>query len=156
MKVRVITVSQRQPDWVTAGTHEYARRLPREWAFEIVELKPAVRGAGTTVERAKATEADRIAAAVPKGATVVALDERGSAWSTAEVAQKLKLWARGGRDLAFVIGGADGLDDRVRQQAVATWSLSPATMPHGLVRVVLTEQLYRAWSLANGHPYHRA
>lgn len=156
MKVRVITVSQRQPDWVQAGADEYARRLPREWAFQIAELKPVARTSGVTVERAKALEAERIAAAVPKGALVVALDERGSAWSTADVASRLQEWSRSGRDLVFVIGGADGLDASVRQTAAACWSLSPATMPHGLVRIVLTEQLYRAWSLASGHPYHRA
>lgn len=156
MKVRLITVSHRQPDWVVAGATEYARRLPREWAFEIVEIKPVARGAGVTVERARASEAERILAAIPKGAQLVALDERGSGWSTADVAKRIGEWTRAGRDLALAIGGADGLDAAIRAAATATWSLSPATLPHGLVRVVVVEQLYRAWSLASGHPYHRA
>ena len=103
-----------------------------------------------------AVEAERLRAAVPSRARVIALDERGQAWSTNDVARHLCAWLRDGRDLAFVIGGADGLDPALRQQAEHRWSLSPATMPHGLVRVVLTEQLYRVSAVMSGHPYHRA
>ena len=155
MKMRLLTVSQRQPGWVIEGAAEYARRLPREWGFEVVEVKPA-RVGGASAERLMAVEAERLRAAVPSRARVIALDERGQAWSTNDVARHLGAWLRDGRDLAFVIGGADGLDPALRQQAEHRWSLSPATMPHGLVRVVLTEQLYRVSAVMSGHPYHRA
>lgn len=156
MRIRLLTVSKRQPGWVGEGTHEYTRRLPREWAFELVEVKPMARMAGVTVERIMATEAERLRAAVPKGAFVIALDEGGEGWSTAALAARLGGWQQQGRDLAFVVGGADGLDPTLRRDADLRWSLSAATLPHGLVRIVLVEQLYRAASLLGGHPYHRA
>lgn len=156
VKVQLITVSHRQPDWVVAGCAEYERRLPREWSYSVVELKPVTRGGGTTVDKARATEGERIRAAVAKGARLIVLDERGEAWTTEKFAERMTRWARDGRDLAFVIGGADGLDPALVASAEGRLSLSAFTMPHGLVRVVFAEQLYRVASLNAGHPYHRA
>lgn len=155
MKVRLLTVSQRQPRWVAEGCAEYEKRLPRPWQFQIVEIKPEARTSGTTTQRVQASEADRIRNAIPKGALVVALDERGDSWSTAHFAEQIEGWQQTGRDLVFVIGGADGLDPEFRKSADHRLRLSRMVMPHGLVRVVMVEQLYRAASVINGHPYHK-
>ena len=142
------------PDWVTAGWNDYARRMPRDFGLELVELKPEPRDRGKPVPQLLAAEAVRIGAAC-KGARVIALDERGESWSTRTLADRVGRWRDSGASLAFVIGSADGLDDSVRRQAAAIVSLSAMTLPHGLVRVVIAEQLYRAVSLLGGHPYHR-
>jgi len=155
MKVRLLTVSHRQPSWVDAAFAEYEKRLPREWAFQLVEVKPEARTSGASTERVHAAEAARLRAALPERARVVALDERGKSWTTAELAKHLERWQQEGRDLAFVIGGADGFDPAFVASADVRVSLSPMTLPHGLVRVVMVEQLYRAASILRGHPYHR-
>jgi 23S rRNA (pseudouridine1915-N3)-methyltransferase len=155
VKVRLLTVSHRQPEWVALACADYERRLPREWSFQVVEVKPEPRGAGASTARVQAAEAARLRAALPKQPWVTALDERGAAWSTAVLAERLAKWQQQGRDLAFVVGGADGLDPELRDAANERWSLSPLTLPHGLVRVVVVEQLYRAASLLQGHPYHK-
>jgi len=155
MKVRLLTVSQRQPKWVAEGCAEYEKRLPRAWQFQIVEIKPEARTSGATTERVQTGEAKRIRAAIPKGAIVVALDERGESWSTVQFAEKIEGWQLRGRDPVFVIGGADGLDPEFRKSADQRLSLSRMVMPHGLVRVVMTEQLYRAATVIDGHPYHK-
>lgn len=142
------------PGWVDAGFAEYARRLPREWALELVELKPAARDRGRSVEQMLAAEAERIAAACA-GFRSVALDERGAAWSTQELATRLRGWQERGHDVAFVIGSADGLHADIKSHAAAVVALSTMTLPHGLVRVILAEQLYRAATVLAGHPYHR-
>jgi 23S rRNA (pseudouridine1915-N3)-methyltransferase len=154
MKLRVVALGQRMPAWVDAGWKDYARRMPREFALELCELKPEPRARGKPVERLLAAEAVRIAAAC-KDAQIVALDERGEAWTTRVLAVKLSRWRDEARDVAFVIGSADGLAESVRQRAAATVALSALTLPHGLVRVVVAEQLYRAVSLLTRHPYHR-
>jgi 23S rRNA (pseudouridine1915-N3)-methyltransferase len=154
MRLRIVALGQRMPSWVTAAVADYAKRLPRETSFELVELKPAARDRGRTVAQMLAEEARAIATACT-GTTVVALDERGAAWTTRELAERLARWREGGRDVAFVIGSADGLDASVKAAASAVVALSAMTLPHGLVRVVLAEQLYRAASLLAGHPYHR-
>jgi 23S rRNA (pseudouridine1915-N3)-methyltransferase len=142
------------PAWIAAGWNDYARRLPRELQLELVELKPEPRDRGKAVAEILATEALRIVAAC-RGATVVALDEIGTPWSTRDLAGQLRRWRDEGRDIAFVIGSADGLDPALKRQAAARFSLSALTLPHGLVRVLLAEQIYRAASLLAGHPYHR-
>jgi 23S rRNA (pseudouridine1915-N3)-methyltransferase len=154
MKLRVVALGHRMPGWVDAGFDDYARRLPREWALELVELKAAARDRGHSVEQMLAAEAQRIAAACA-GFRSVALDERGAAWSTHELAALLRSWQERGHDTAFVIGSADGLHADIKLHAAAVVSLSAMTLPHGLVRVVLAEQLYRAATLLAGHPYHR-
>ena len=155
MIVRVVALGHRMPAWIAAGWNEYARRLPQDLTLELVELKPEPRDRGRPVAQLLAGEALRIAAAC-KGARVVALDERGEAWTTRTLAERLGRWRDDGETVAFVIGSADGLDDGVRRRAAAVVSLSGMTLPHGLVRVLLAEQIYRAASLLAGHPYHRA
>jgi len=154
MKLRVVALGHRMPEWVVAGWNDYARRLPRDWPLELIELKPQPRGRGKPVAQVLELEAVRIAAAC-KDAAVVALDERGSAWTTRELAGRLAHWRDEGCDVAFVIGSADGLAPAVKTRAAAVVSLSPLTLPHGLVRVLVAEQLYRAVTLVAGHPYHR-
>ena len=154
MRVRLLTVSQRQPSWVISACAEYEKRMPRAWQFEVLEIKPEARTSGVTRQKVQAAESIRIKNAVPKGALVVALDERGESWTTERFAEKIEGWQQIGRDLAFVIGGADGLDPQFRQQADQCLSLSKMVMPHGLVRVVMVEQLYRAATVIDGHPYH--
>ena len=154
MKVRIVALGHRMPGWVVAGCDDYARRLPREYAVGIVELKPAVRERGRSVAQMLAAEATRITAACA-GFRMVALDERGEAWSTREFAARLRGFRDAGDDVAFVIGSADGLDRDLKTDADLLLSLSAMTLPHALVRVLLAEQLYRAVSLIQNHPYHR-
>lgn len=153
MKITIVAMGQRMPAWVDAVCAEYAKRLPREFAVDLVELKPAPR----TLPAAAilAHEAARIADACGR-ATVVALDERGDAWTSAELARRLGRWRDDAQDVAFVIGSADGLDAALKAGAHARLALSAMTLPHALARVVLYEQVFRAWSLLQGHPYHRA
>ena len=155
MKVCLLTVSHRQPAWVEAACADYQRRLPREWGFQVLTVKPEARKPGAPTARVQAAEAQRLRAAAPKNAWIVALDERGAAWTTAAFAGQLARWQQQGRDVAFVAGGADGLDPALRDGAAERLALSALTLPHGLVRVVLVEQLYRAATLLQGHPYHK-
>ncbi|MEO6593845.1 MAG: 23S rRNA (pseudouridine(1915)-N(3))-methyltransferase RlmH [Planctomycetota bacterium] len=155
MKLRLLTVSHKQPGWVDEGVLDYTRRLPREWGFQLVLVKPEARTAGASTPRVQAGEAKRLRAALPKGARVIALDERGSAWSTRQLADEIGRWQQEGRDVAFLVGGADGLDPELLATADQRVSLSAMTLPHGLVRVLMIEQLYRAASLLAGHPYHK-
>lgn len=143
------------PPWVEAGFAEYAKRLPREMPLSLVQIKPEPRRAGATVERLAAAEAARIRAALPERCFKVVLDERGGGCTTHALAQRLESWQMDGRDIAFVIGGPDGLDPAIRNDADWLWSLSPLTLPHALVRVIVAEQLYRAVSILQNHPYHR-
>jgi 23S rRNA (pseudouridine1915-N3)-methyltransferase len=154
MKIRIVALGHRMPAWVAAGFDDYARRLPREFALELLEIKPEPRDRGRSVDQILASEARRIASAT-RGWHVVALDERGEHWTTARLARALLEWRDGGFEVAFVIGSADGLAAAVKRDANVIVSLSALTLPHGLVRVLLAEQLYRAASIARGHPYHR-
>jgi len=142
------------PGWVGAGFDDYAKRLPREWMLELIELKPERRERARMVPGMLAAEASRIAAAC-SGYRVIALDERGAAWSTRDLATHLRAWRDAGHDIAFVVGSADGLHADIKTHAAAVVALSAMTLPHGLVRVLLAEQIYRAYSLLAGHPYHR-
>lgn len=155
MRIRLLTVSHKQPGWVLDGCAEYEKRLPREWGFQLLEIKPEPRTSGASTDKVQAAEAKRLAAAVPKGAWVVALDERGKAHSTRALADRVAAWQQQGRDVALLVGGADGLQPALRDAADERLSLSALTLPHGLVRVLLVEQLYRAASLLQGHPYHK-
>jgi 23S rRNA (pseudouridine1915-N3)-methyltransferase len=154
VKLRVVALGHRMPAWVAAGWDDYARRMPREFALELVELKPEPRDRGKPVAQLLAAEAPRIAAAC-RGAELVALDERGEPWTTRRLAEAVARWRDDARDAAFVIGSADGLAEPVKRGAAAVVALSALTLPHGLVRVIVAEQLYRAVSLLSGHPYHR-
>ena len=155
MRVSILSVGHRMPEWIQAGFHEYVRRMPPEIRVELVELKPEGRGAARSAERAKAAEGARLLAALPSGAELVALDERGKSVSTQALSVMLAGWMRDAVAPAFAIGGADGLSEAVKERAAKLVSLSALTLPHGLVRVVLAEQLYRAWSILARHPYHR-
>jgi len=142
------------PAWVSAGFDDYTRRLPREFALELFEIKPEPRDRGRSVAQILAAEARRIDAATA-GRCSIALDERGERWTTARLAQALRGWSADGTAIAFVIGSADGLAESVKRNADVIMSLSALTLPHGLARVLLAEQIYRAVSLIRGHPYHR-
>jgi len=154
VKLRIVALGHRMPSWVTQGYEDYAKRMPRELPLELVELKPEPRDRGKPVPQLLAAEAVRIRAACAES-QVVALDERGAAWTTRDLAARLTRWQGEAEDVAFVIGSADGLDPALKRDAQATLALSAMTLPHGLVRVMLAEQLYRAVSLNAGHPYHR-
>lgn len=154
MRARIVAIGERMPAWVAEGFGEYRKRLGRELPLELVEIKPPVRG--RDLKRAMAEEGEALLAAVPRDAHVIVLDGCGSAWSSEQLAEQLKRWRMDGRDLAFLIGGADGHADAVLQRANQRWSLGPLTLPHMLVRLVVAEQLYRAAMIAAGHPYHRA
>lgn len=156
MRIYLIAVGTRMPDWVVAGYTDYARRMPRECSLQLVEIAPGRRGKSASVERAIREEGRQMLAAIPKDCRVVALDVRGRSWSTAELAGQLQDWLGAGSDVALLVGGPDGLDPACLERADTRWSLSALTFPHALVRVLLAEQLYRAWTLATGHPYHRA
>lgn len=143
------------PAWIQEGFNEYAKRMPPEARLELVELKPEERGAGRPAQKAKAVEGERILEAIPQGATVLALDERGKAVTTQGLSVMLSEWMRDATHPVFVIGGADGLSEDVKKRADKLVSLSALTLPHALVRVLLAEQLYRAWSILARHPYHR-
>jgi len=155
MKLLVVAVGHRMPAWAEAGFVEYARRMPREARIELIALKPAARGSGQTALRVLEAEQKRIVGALPANCLRVVLDERGVLMSTAELAKRFVRWRESGRDIAFIVGGADGLAEGLKREAAFQWSLSPLTLPHALARVVLAEQLYRALTLLHNHPYHR-
>jgi 23S rRNA (pseudouridine1915-N3)-methyltransferase len=155
MKIRIVALGTRMPAWVDAAVEDYLKRLPRELAAQLVEIKPQPRDRGRTLEQTLAREAERIAAATQGWRTIV-LDERGEPWTSARLAQRLGEARDRGRNLAFVIGSADGLDPQVKRDADVIVSLSALTLAHGVARVMLAEQLYRAASMLAGHPYHRA
>jgi len=154
MKLAVVAVGQRVPDWAQAAWDDYAKRFPPELRVELRAVKTEAR-ASKSLEAIFAAERQRIEAAIPKGARVVVLDERGTTLTTMALAQRIKDWQMGGDDVALVIGGPDGLDPEFKRAAHERIRLSDLTLPHAMVRVLLVEQLYRAWSINAGHPYHR-
>ncbi len=155
VKLIIVAVGTRLPDWMNAGFAEYAKRMPRELPMELVEIKPEPRTTGKPVDAMMAAEAKRIEAALPPRCRRIVLDERGEAPDTQALARRLSVWQGEGDDIAFLIGGPDGLDPTLKQGAHERLRLSSLTLPHGLARVVLAEALYRAYSLQIGHPYHR-
>jgi len=156
MQLVIVAVGQRMPGWVDDGFAEYAKRMPPEMRIELREVKPEVRGANRNAAAVMALEATRIRAALPKRARLVVLDEHGKDVTTLQLADHLADWRAGGSDVALVIGGADGLDPDLKREANLALRLSSLTLPHGMVRVLLAEQLYRAWTVLQQHPYHRA
>ncbi len=154
MKLLVLAVGHRQPDWVNAGCAEYVKRMPRELLTSVVEIKPEGRGSKTR-EQLLAAERERIQAALPGACRLVVLDERGDDLTTLQFARRLEGWMQDGRDTALLIGGADGLDESLKRDAESRLRVSSLTLPHGLARLVLCEQLYRAASVLKNHPYHR-
>jgi 23S rRNA (pseudouridine1915-N3)-methyltransferase len=154
LKIRIISVGHKMPGWVESACAEYIKRMPREATVEIIEIKPEKRAAGNSTENIQLLEAKKLLDAVGRD-FLIALDERGIELTTLQLAEKFKAWQSSGRDIALVIGGADGLHAAVKQQADWLWGLSKLTLPHGMVRVLLCEQLYRAYSVTQNHPYHR-
>lgn len=154
MKLRIISVGHKMPDWVELGCAEYLKRMPREMTVEIVEIKPDKRASGKNAVQVQEAESKRIIEAAGRD-YLIALDEHGQEVATLQLAERMKNWLGGGRDVSLVIGGADGLHTDVKTRADWLWSLSKLTLPHDMVRVLLAEQLYRAHSVINNHPYHR-
>ncbi|MFG6136763.1 23S rRNA (pseudouridine(1915)-N(3))-methyltransferase RlmH [Halomonas sp. B23F22_10] len=155
MKVRLLAVGTKMPDWVTRGVEEYRKRLPRDFVLEVEEIAPGARGKNADTRRAIAQESERLRARLKGDEHLVALEVGGKTWSTEQLARQAEDWRLGGRDVVLLVGGPDGLDPALSASADQRWSLSPLTLPHPLVRILLAEQLYRAWTLMVGHPYHR-
>jgi len=155
MKVRLLAVGTRMPAWVAEGVEEYRKRLPRDFALQVEEIAPGQRGKNADLSRAMASEAERIRARLRGDEHVVALEVGGKAWSTERLGEQAEGWRLAGRDVVLLVGGPDGLAPELSAAADQRWSLSPLTLPHPLVRILLAEQLYRAWTLMVGHPYHR-
>ncbi len=154
MKLLIVAVGQRVPHWAQTAWDDYAKRFPPELRVELKAVKTEPRGS-KTLESLYAAERERIEAAIPRGSRIVVLDERGSALTTQALATKLRAWQLASDDVALVIGGPDGVDPGLRQAAHERIRLSDLTLPHAMARVLLIEQLYRAWSINAGHPYHR-
>ncbi|MGA7802490.1 MAG: 23S rRNA (pseudouridine(1915)-N(3))-methyltransferase RlmH [Gammaproteobacteria bacterium] len=155
MQIHLIAVGTRLERWVEDGYREYAKRLPKECALRLVQIPPGKRTRGSDPGRAVREEGQRMLASIPRDSTVVALAVDGRGWSTEALADQLRDWLADGRDRALLIGGPDGLWGDCAARADTRWSLSPLTLPHPLVRILVAEQLYRAWSVVAGHPYHR-
>jgi 23S rRNA (pseudouridine1915-N3)-methyltransferase len=155
LKITLVAVGQKMPAWADAAYEDYAKRFPPEFKLELKAVKAEPRGSGKSVEQMMAAEAARIEAALPKGAFRVVLDERGTRLSTLQMAERCRGWLGQGGDVAVVIGGPDGLHPSIKESAQDTWRLSDLTLPHAMVRVLLAEALYRAWTVIVNHPYHR-
>lgn len=156
MHIRLLAVGDRQPGWVDDAFDAYAGRMPRDWRFRIDAIPTAKRGKSQDASRAIAEEGERLLGRLKPGEALILLDERGKRLDSKAFSSQLESWQEDGTDIAFVIGGPDGVSEAVRERAGFALSLSDLTLPHGLARVLLAEQLYRAWSLSTGHPYHRA
>ncbi|MFQ5468813.1 MAG: 23S rRNA (pseudouridine(1915)-N(3))-methyltransferase RlmH [Gammaproteobacteria bacterium] len=156
MNAQIIAVGQKVPAWVAEGYKDYAKRFPRDWVPRLVEIATPRRNKGISAEQLQNQEWKKMSNAVDSGALLVALDVIGKPWTTEQFSKHLELWRNDGRKPAFLIGGPDGLASSCLERASYTWSLSALTLPHALVRVVLIEQIYRAWSMLANHPYHRA
>ena len=155
MKIKLLAVGTKMPAWVTQGYDEYARRMPSDMQLQLQELALGFRGKGADLTRAIAKEGEQMLAAIPAQDYVIALDVLGKPWSTEQLAKECGNWRMGGCNVTLLVGGPDGLDPACVARADQRWSLSSLTLPHPLVRVVLAEQIYRAWSLLNNHPYHK-
>lgn len=156
MKIYLLAIGARMPSWVEQGYKEYAKRMPRECELQLVEVSSKKRGKQAVTDRILAEEGKDLLAAAPRGSLIVALDVLGKPLSTEQLSSRMEQWMEGGRDVALLVGGPEGLHADCIAKADFRWSLSPLTFPHPLVRVIVSEQLYRAWTLLNNHPYHRA
>ena len=156
MDLTVAAVGTRMPAWVQEAWSEYARRFPRGVSLQLKEIAMAKRGNNADIGALREAEGEALLAAVPKGHLVIALDERGKQWSTEELAKQLEAWMREEHGVCFLVGGPDGLPQSCRDRARTTWSLGRLTLPHPMVRAILAEQLYRAWTVTQNHPYHRS
>lgn len=155
MRIHLLAVGTKMPAWVNAGVQEYASRMPPQCQLHIREIAAEKRTRNSDLQRIRQVEGEKLLAAIPDGSLVVSLDVRGKAWSTEQLSQQLDTWMMSGRDVALLVGGPEGLSPACLQRAEQSWSLSPLTFPHPLVRIVVAEQLFRAWSMLTNHPYHR-
>ncbi|MGY6773500.1 23S rRNA (pseudouridine(1915)-N(3))-methyltransferase RlmH [Gallibacterium sp. ZY190522] len=155
MKLQLIAVGTKMPTWVNEGFIEYQRRFPKDLPLELIEIPAGKRGKNADIKRILEKEGEAMLAACPKNSLIVTLDIPGKTWTTPQLAQQLESWKQDGRDVCLLIGGPEGLSPECKQAAERSWSLSALTMPHPLVRIVVAESLYRAWSLTTNHPYHR-
>lgn len=156
MKIKILAVGTKMPGWVQEGVKEYTKRLPRDFSLEIKEISPGNRSKSSSPARAIAQESELLLNALDPKDFVIALEVKGAPWSTEKLAKKLADWQMEGLHVVILIGGPDGLSAECRQRANQQWSLSALTLPHPVVRVVLAEQIYRAWTINQNHPYHRA
>lgn len=155
MRIHLLAIGTKMPAWVNAGTEEYTQRMPPQCTLSIREITAEKRNKNSDLQRIRHTEGEKLLAAIPDGSLVIALDVKGKPWSTEQLAQQLDGWMMSGRDVALLVGGPEGLSPACLQRAEQSWSLSPLTFPHPLVRIVVAEQLFRAWSILSNHPYHR-
>ncbi|MFT5174619.1 MAG: 23S rRNA (pseudouridine1915-N3)-methyltransferase [Gammaproteobacteria bacterium] len=155
MRIQLIAAGTRRPAWEREGFDTYVRRMPQACAVSLVEIQVQKRGANADIARLRAREGEQMLAKIAKNAAVIALDEKGQSFTTRQLSEQLRVWLASGNDLALLIGGPDGLAPSCLKEARMSWSLSPLTLPHGLARVLVAEQLYRAWTVTTGHPYHR-
>ncbi len=155
MNIYLLAVGNKMPGWVDQGYQEYAKRLTADCRLKLLEIAPGKRGKNADLARIKQAEGEKLLRAIPKGTLVIAMEVKGKAWTTEQLAQQMDGWLHGGQDIALLIGGPEGLSQDCVKRADLEWSLSPLTLPHPLVRVLLSEQLYRAYSILKNHPYHR-
>lgn len=155
MQINLISVGNKMPGWIQQGYDEYAKRMPRECNLVLKEIMPGKRGKNSDVSRIVRDEGERMIAALPARSHIVTLDIPGKQWTTPDLSVAMKKWLESGQNVALMIGGPEGLADSVRDVAKESWSLSKLTFPHPVVRILVAEQLYRAWSILNNHPYHR-
>ena len=155
MHIQMLAVGNKMPTWVSSGFEEYQKRFPRNMSLDLVEITPQKRGKKAELGKIKSQEGEALLAAVPKGHRIVTLEVHGRPWTTPQLAQQMAGWQMDGRNVSLLIGGPEGLSDACLAAAEQRWSLSPLTLPHPIVRVIVAESLYRAWSLNNNHPYHR-
>ncbi|MDN3652568.1 23S rRNA (pseudouridine(1915)-N(3))-methyltransferase RlmH [Thalassotalea ponticola] len=155
MRITLIAVGTKMPNWITEGFNQYARRFERDVSFDLIEITPGKRGKNADIARILEKEGEQTLAAVPKGARIVTLEVEGKPWTTPQLAKHLASWQMDGRDVALLVGGPEGLAPACIKASEQKWSLSPLTLPHPMVRVIVAESLYRAWSINNNHPYHR-
>ncbi len=156
MQIHLITIGQKMPNWVKQAYDGYAKRMPKECEIRLKEIPAGKRGKNSDVKRIIRDEGEKMLTALPKNCLIVTLDVLGKPWSTPQLAQSMQGWLDSGQDIALLIGGPEGLSDAIKQIAQQSWSLSNLTFPHPLARIIVAEQLYRAWTIINHHPYHRA
>lgn len=155
MQIDLIAVGKKMPTWIESGFKEYAKRLPKNINFKLIEITPATRSKNNNADNYKQKEQEKIEAALSPKSIIIALDERGKSINSQQLANQLQTWNDDNQHISLIIGGADGLSESLKKKATQLWSLSAMTLPHGLVRVMMAEQIYRAWTITQNHPYHR-
>lgn len=155
MVISIIAIGKKMPSWIEAGFNEYARRMPHDFRVQLIEIPAQKRGSSSEVTRAMKLEGEHMLAAIPKDSFTIALDVKGEQWDTHQLANNMQTWQTQGQSISLLIGGPEGLTKPCLDRANKKWSLSALTFPHPLVRVIIAEQLYRAWSIISNHPYHR-